>query len=106
LPECEYIKDGYAFKGWSLSENGAVKYANKEKIVNLTDSNNKEIVLYAVWQYYAFDSSTDTVLRLQSNKKEFLLASSEPTENASNVVVDYDFVGDTVLTIDGNGQQF
>jgi hypothetical protein len=32
-----------------------------------------------------------------------MLASSEPTENASNVVVDYDYVGDTVLTLEGNG---
>lgn len=106
LPDCTYIRDGYVFKGWALSENGAAKYTNRENIVNLAENNNAVIILYATWKYYSFDSSTDTVLTIASNKTEFLLAASEPVENASNVVVDYDYAGDTVLTIDGNGQQF
>ena len=42
-------RDGYVFKGWAESENGAVKYANGAKVKNLAmDGGTKH--LYAIWR--------------------------------------------------------
>ena len=45
-----YTKTGKYFAGWSRTQNGAVQYANKEKISNLTTTNNATITLYAIWK--------------------------------------------------------
>lgn len=54
LNACKFRKNKYVFCGWATSKEkarkGIVKYKNKEKIKNLTASNGKTIVLYAVWK--------------------------------------------------------
>lgn len=49
LEENEFIKDGYQFKGWSLSRNGEVIYRDQDIVKNLTSDNGKKVILYAVW---------------------------------------------------------
>lgn len=47
LNQIEFTRTGYKFKGWSTSQNGTVKYKDKENVVNLTTSKNFN--LYAIW---------------------------------------------------------
>ncbi|QIK57062.1 InlB B-repeat-containing protein [Erysipelothrix sp. HDW6A] len=48
LPKNNFYRDGYTFKGWSLSANGSVDYFQDKPILNLIDQGN--ITLYAVWE--------------------------------------------------------
>lgn len=50
LPENNFQKAGYKFKGWALSNKGNVKYVNGATIKNLTSKNGDAIVLYAQWE--------------------------------------------------------
>lgn len=45
LPDNTFVKNGYKFTGWSETENGTVKYANKAYITVKGD-----LELYAVWE--------------------------------------------------------
>lgn len=49
LPSCEFTRDNYVFKGWSLDEDAEEGYLPDEKIKNLTSIHGQEIVLYAIW---------------------------------------------------------
>ena len=44
-----YIRDGYTFLGWGLSPNSTVAYSD-EALLNLKDTYEEEIKLYAIWQ--------------------------------------------------------
>lgn len=43
----KYKRTGYTFRGWSTTQNGTIKYKDKENVVSLTT--NKNYNLYAVW---------------------------------------------------------
>lgn len=43
-------KRGYTFTGWARTEGGAVVYADKETVKNITSVNGAVIDLYAVWE--------------------------------------------------------
>ena len=45
-----FTRKGYIFVGWSTSENGAVVYADKVSVKNLTAEVNGVVELYAVWE--------------------------------------------------------
>lgn len=49
LPENTFEKTGCRFAGWSLSAGGELAYTDGAAVINLTDVQNGEIVLYAVW---------------------------------------------------------
>lgn len=45
-----FTKDGYTFADWNTQENGkGTTYTDKQKVSNLTDKNEDEVVLYAQW---------------------------------------------------------
>ncbi|MBQ3922388.1 MAG: SUMF1/EgtB/PvdO family nonheme iron enzyme, partial [Spirochaetales bacterium] len=44
-----FTKTNYALKGWALSVDGEIEYANKQEVKNLTAVNEADITLYAVW---------------------------------------------------------
>lgn len=44
-----FTRQGYAFKGWATSADGAVVYANGETVTNLTENDGVIVDLYAVW---------------------------------------------------------
>ena len=90
LPTCNFVKDGYIFKGWSLEKNGPIVYVNEQDVVNLATFNNATVTLYANWEYYIFDITTDTTLTLKSTNEEFMLANSEAAVDCSNIIVDYE----------------
>lgn len=48
LSPCTFTNTGKTFVGWSITENGAVRYADKETVRNLTL--DASITLYAVWK--------------------------------------------------------
>ncbi len=46
LPQNSFTKAGYTFKGWSETQNGAVKYTDCQ---TFTPSSSANVTLYAVW---------------------------------------------------------
>lgn len=50
LQENKLTREGYTFAGWNLAPDGSdTKYSNKESILNLTEEQGKQIILYAQW---------------------------------------------------------
>ncbi|MBQ2901134.1 MAG: InlB B-repeat-containing protein [Agathobacter sp.] len=45
-----YTRRGYTFMGWARTEGGAVVYADKAAVKNITSVNGAVIDLYAVWE--------------------------------------------------------
>ena len=46
-----YVKEGYAFKGWTTLEDGTGKYyQDGESVMNLSQNDNEVIQLYAKWE--------------------------------------------------------
>lgn len=54
-----YVRDGYAFLGWSTSPNGSVQYSNGQNVSNLTASNGATINLYAQWKSLGYEINYD-----------------------------------------------
>lgn len=50
LSENTFTKEGCQFIGWSYSENGEMAYANGASVKNLSDTQDDEIILYAMWK--------------------------------------------------------
>lgn len=50
LPNCEFTRSGYEFLGWSNTPDGSVKYSNGHTVMNLTETANTTVTLYAVWR--------------------------------------------------------
>ena len=50
LSENTFTKSGCQFVGWSYAADGELAYANGVSVKNLTDTQNGEITLYAVWK--------------------------------------------------------
>lgn len=50
-PDCEFVKKGYHFVGWSISENGQSGiYKTGDKLKNLGQNNGQTVKLYAQWE--------------------------------------------------------
>ncbi len=45
-----FTKEGYHFLGWSTAASGAVEYTDAQSVRNLTTTDGKEVILYAVWE--------------------------------------------------------
>jgi len=54
LTKNTFIKEGYDFVGWAISEEGNALYQDEQEISNLTSENNKIINLYAQWKIKTF----------------------------------------------------
>ena len=64
LPRCLFSRDGYDFKGWSLTSDGLPIYLDEQDLVNVPEDG--EFTLYAVWEikhltanFYASGSLTE-----------------------------------------------
>ena len=55
-----YSLVGWTFKGWAETAIGAIKYADGEKVINLTMTANGVYTLYAVWEANVYNISFDT----------------------------------------------
>jgi uncharacterized repeat protein (TIGR02543 family) len=44
-----FSRTNYSFRGWALTENGAVAYTNGQSVNNLTTNAGATVTLYAVW---------------------------------------------------------
>ncbi|MDR2828237.1 MAG: InlB B-repeat-containing protein, partial [Acholeplasmatales bacterium] len=44
-----FAKIGYIFNGWSTTVDGVKTYDNSESVINLSETNNSTVSLYAVW---------------------------------------------------------
>ena len=54
-----YVRDGYAFLGWSTSSNGSVQYSDGQSVSNLTTTNGATINLYAQWKSLGYEINYD-----------------------------------------------
>lgn len=53
-----FTREGYTFAGWNTMADGkGVAYADKEKVINLTETDNGEVTLYAQWIKSLSDSN-------------------------------------------------
>lgn len=50
LPKNLYQKENYTFVGWATQEDGDVIYNDQAEIVNLSQTQDESITLYAVWK--------------------------------------------------------
>ena len=50
LTKNAFTKEGYMFKGWALSADGEVAYADEAPVKNLTTEADGTVTLYAVWE--------------------------------------------------------
>lgn len=77
LPNNEYFKTGYTFKGWATTSNGGAVYQNSAKVKNLTALNNAVVTLFAKWEPITY------TIRFDKN-------SSDATGSVSSIVCTYD----------------
>ena len=54
-----YVRDGYAFLGWSTNPNGSIQYSNGQNVSNLTTTNGATINLYAQWKSLGYEINYD-----------------------------------------------
>ena len=51
LPENGFTREGYDFKGWALTADGEVLYADRAEITeDLIHQRGENVTLYAVWE--------------------------------------------------------
>lgn len=50
LTDNAFEREGYTFVGWATSPNNAATYANQASVLNLTTTNDADVILYAIWQ--------------------------------------------------------
>ena len=51
-----FVRNGYAFLGWSKDKNAkTATYLDEAKVINLTSSNGDVITLYAVWEIITYN---------------------------------------------------
>ena len=55
-----FSRTGYAFSGWARSENGQVEYADRAEVVNLAETSNAVVTLYAVWNGAGYNVRFDS----------------------------------------------
>ncbi|EHQ8840285.1 BspA family leucine-rich repeat surface protein, partial [Enterococcus faecalis] len=60
LTKNEYTKEGYTFKGWSITPDGNVVYSDEVEVKNLTNKANDSITLYAVWEINNYNVTFDS----------------------------------------------
>lgn len=86
LAENTFTKEGYHFLGWSTVKNGAVEYHNGASVKNLASTQDKEVILYAVWEI-----NTYTVTFNYRNTKGEQVSSSVTVKHNEAAVVPNDF---------------
>ena len=59
LTRNRFSREGYTFAGWSITENGEVKYTDGQEVLNETSENGKNIKLYAVWEKNCYEITLD-----------------------------------------------
>lgn len=59
LSKNKFSREGYTFKGWSTTRGGAVEYTDGQRILNVTAENEKEIILYAIWERNVYEIILD-----------------------------------------------
>ncbi|MBQ8739641.1 MAG: InlB B-repeat-containing protein [Clostridia bacterium] len=74
LPVSPDTFGGWFFKGWSTTENGSAKYADRDTVKNLTATNGGSVTLYAVWGVDPY-----TIAKYSSNGKSLSDTDAEKT---------------------------
>ncbi len=90
-----YVRAGYDFVGWSYSAAATVPdFVDKEEIINLSNTHNATVTLYALWTPAEFSISFDANggLGTMTSQKVKYLSSATLKENAFSMF-GYDFAG-------------
>lgn len=103
LLNCEFVKNGYTFAGWSTNKYAIEpQFTNCQEVTNLTDVEGKTVTLYAVWRLHTF-SNNSTILKISTDVDPITLSHGEKLLSATNVVVDYDYSPDMSIKLKSNG---
>ncbi|MDO4176306.1 MAG: InlB B-repeat-containing protein [Bacillota bacterium] len=84
LQKCGFAREGYSFKGWTLTENWAGRtYSDCESVIDLTKEDGAEVTLYAQWtpDPYFIDFDDNGSLGLMIPQECFRDVSSELSPN-------------------------
>lgn len=54
-----FSRPGFSFTGWALTQGGEALYADGAKVLNLTNTDNEVVTLYACWKGIVFSISYD-----------------------------------------------
>ena len=88
IKENNFTKDNYIFEKWNTSYDGlGTSYYENQQVSNLTNENNKEITLYAMWRE---KQSVNPVTNLQVDTSG--IVSWTPSDNASGYQISIDSV--------------
>ena len=96
LAENKYKIEGWQFKGWSTSPNGAVQYVDGQEVDNLANA-RESVVLYAIWEPYSY------TVKFNPNKP--IKASNNivgSMDEITNCIYDNNFIlSDNMFTLKG-----
>ena len=104
-----FAKENYSFAGWATSADGNVTYADKESVNNLTEENNGNVTLYAVWTQNAqvmvtFNANDGTETPAETSQTLYVGVSTELNANTFNRT-GYTFSGWNTVA-DGSGTAY
>ena len=86
----QYKRDGYTFKGWSLTRDGAVDFEDNQRILeNLTDR-DKKCTLYAIWEINTFSINYGPV---ENNKNKITYTVNDEFKLEAPERYGYKFMG-------------
>lgn len=90
-----FALENYAFTGWSMTTNGAVKYADGASVSKLTSTSNATVKLYAKWVHSPvainFNANFEPVSEEDVTEMEPLSAKYDETVTLENGFVRKDF---------------
>ena len=94
LTNAAFKRTGYEVAGWTTTPGGeVVEYANKEKVLNLTNVKNGTVTLYAVWKTADCDIIYKNGGDINPNQTVFEVGSTDVISLQTPERTGYDFVG-------------
>jgi hypothetical protein len=88
-----FTRDSHFFSGWAETPGGAVKYANRQSVKNLTQENGATVRLYAKWTNHIPDSVTGLAAKLS-----WLQTNAQSNTNYTVEVTTDESIGPTTLS--------
>ena len=91
LTKCGFKLNGYTFKGWATTPNGAVKYTNMQEVARMSGFFRTNYILYAVWEkdVYAVSYDLNNGEKLEITNEDALDAYYKEAQNGERYMVRY-----------------
>ncbi len=106
LDENTYTREGYVFKGWNTKSDGTGTSYSDKQIINLSNVDNSQLILYAQWE------KNIVKISFNSNGGEGLMSDQEVASGEESTLVKNTFVKDGFkfkgwnTKVDGSGASY